>query len=95
MKSKKAVTLLTRIETLLSDVLDECSAIEKSVEKSVREALASAQASVVSARDYIMSVVPASEVGRGAAKSRKKAKPSTRARKRGAAPAAKRRAVKT
>jgi hypothetical protein len=100
MKSKKAVTLLTRIETLLSDALNEYSAIEKHVEKNVRAVLLSAQASVVSAIKFI-SALPSSEVRQKAATSRKggrrhlkaksKAKPSVRARKRSAAPAAKKR----
>jgi len=90
-KSKKAVTLLTKIETLLSDVLDECSDIEKSVEKNVREVLLSAQASIGSAIDFI-SALPSSEVRHKAAKS--KPKPSVRAKKRHTAPAAKKRALK-
>jgi division protein CdvB (Snf7/Vps24/ESCRT-III family) len=61
MKSKKAVTLLTRIETLLSDVLDEYSVIEKHVEKNVRAVLLSAQASVVSAMNFI-SALPSAEI---------------------------------
>jgi hypothetical protein len=36
-KTTKAVTLLTRIGTLLSDVIDDCSGIEKSVEKNAKE----------------------------------------------------------
>jgi hypothetical protein len=50
--TKKAVTLLTRAETLLSDVLDECSEIEKSVEKNVGVLLRSAEASIAAAKDY-------------------------------------------
>lgn len=58
MKSKKkkpvkAVTLLTRIEALLGDVLNEFSVIEKSVEKNVRELLLSAEASISKAKDFI------------------------------------------
>jgi hypothetical protein len=100
MKSKKAITLLTRIETLLSDALNEYSVIEKHVEKNVRAVLLSAQASVVSAINFI-SALPSTEVRQKAAKSRKggrgpleaksKAKPSVRAKKRYAAPAAKKR----
>ncbi|MGO9992554.1 MAG: hypothetical protein ACLPTF_08560 [Steroidobacteraceae bacterium] len=100
MKSKKAITLLTRIETLLSDALNEYSVIEKHVEKNVRAVLLSAQASVVSAIKFI-SDLPSSEVRQKAAKSRKggrrpleaksKAKPSVRAKKRHAASAAKKR----
>ena len=54
--TKKAVTLLTKIETLLSDVFDECSKIEKSVEKSVEKnvgvLLRSAEVSIAAAKDY-------------------------------------------
>jgi hypothetical protein len=99
MKPKKAVTLLTRIETLLSDALDEYSVIEKHVEKNVRAVLLSAQASVASAIDFI-SALPSSGVRQKAAKSRKgrrrplkaksKAKSSVRAKKRPAAAAKKR-----
>jgi hypothetical protein len=98
-KSKKAVTLLTRVETMLSDVLDEYSVIEKNV----REVLQSAQASIVSAIDFISSL-PSSEVLQKPAKSRKRgrrhlgaksnAKRSVRAKKRFTAPAAKKRALK-
>jgi hypothetical protein len=94
MKSKKAVTLLTRIETLLSDALDEYSAIEKHVETNVRAAILSAQASVVSAMDFI-SALPSAEVrqkgGRRHLKAKSKAKPSVRAKKRFGSPAAKKR----
>ena len=90
-KSKKAVTLLTKIETLLSDALDECSAIEKSVEKNVRELLLAAQGAIVSARDFV-SALPSSQVRQKATK--RKAKPSVRAKKRFTAPAAKKRALK-
>ena len=90
-KSTKAVTLLTKIETLLSDVLAECSNIEKSVEKNVREVLLSAQSSIVSAVDFIKAL-PSSEVPRKTAKS--KAKPSVRAKKRATAPVARKRALR-
>src|ERR1039457_992565 len=103
MKSKKAVTLLTRVETMLSDVLDEYSVIEEHVEKNVREVLQSAQASIVSAIDFISSL-PSSEVLQKPAKSRKrgrrhlgaksKAKRSVRAKKRLTARASKKRALK-
>ncbi len=58
MKSKKrktpqAVTLLTRIENVLAEVLDDLSVIEKTVEKGVRSLLVSAEASVSQARDLI------------------------------------------
>ena len=85
-KSKKAVTLLTKIETLLSDALDECSAIEKSVEKNVRELLVSAQGAIVSARDFIAAALPSTEAPRKAAK--RKARPQAKAKKRATAPAA-------
>src|ERR1017187_7551333 len=98
-KSKKAVTLLTRVETMLSDVLDEYSVIEKNV----REVLQSAQASIVSAIDFISSL-PSSEVLQKPAKSRKRgrrhlgaksnAKRSVRAKKRFTARASKKRALK-
>ena len=91
-KSKKAVTRLEKIEKLLSDVIDECSDTEKSVEKNVREVLLSAQASIVSAIDFI-SALPSSEVRHRAAK--RKAKPSVSAKKHFKAPAAKKRALKT
>lgn len=70
-KSTKAVTLLTRMEALLSDVLDECSAIEKSAEKNVRALLLSAEKSIAKAKDFIISLPP-SEVRPTAAKSRKR-----------------------
>ena len=72
-KTAKAVTLLTQIETLLGDVLEEFSVIEKSVEKTVRELLLSAEASISKARDFI---TPAASpaVRRTAAKSRPRAK---------------------
>jgi hypothetical protein len=50
--TKKAVTLLTKIETLLSDVLHECSEIEKSVEKNVGVLLRTAEVSIAAAKDY-------------------------------------------
>jgi hypothetical protein len=90
-KSTKAVTLLTRIETLLSDVLDDCSDIEKSVEKNVREVLVSAQKSISSAIDFF-SAAPSPEVRPKTTKS--KAKPSVKAGKRVTAPAARKRALK-
>ena len=89
-KSPKAVTRLEKIEKLLSDVIDECSDIEKSVEKNVREVLLSAQSSIGSAINYF-TAAPSSEVPQRAAKS--KAKPSVKARKRLTAPAAKKRSA--
>ena len=68
--TKKAVTLLTKIEKSISDVLDQLSVVEKSVEKNVRAGLLSAQASIGSAIDYI-SALP-SEVLPKAAKPRKR-----------------------
>lgn len=56
--TKKAVTLLTKIETLLSDVLEECSAIEKSVEKNVGVLLRSAEVSIAAAKDYFIAPEP-------------------------------------
>ena len=92
MKAKKkktttAVTLLTKIETLISDVLDQCSDIEKSVEKNAREVLLSAQKSISSAIDYF-SAAPSPGARKTTAK--RKAKPPVKARKR---PAAKKRAL--
>jgi hypothetical protein len=97
MKTKKkeptnAVTLLTRIETLLSDVIDECSDIEKSVEKNVRELLTSAQASISSAIEFFSAAPPSAARKKTTAK--RKTKPSVRARKRLTAPAARKRALK-
>jgi len=53
-KTPKAVTLLTRIELLLSAVLDECYDIEKGVEKNVRALLRSAEGSIAAAKDYFI-----------------------------------------
>jgi len=92
-KPTKAVTLLTRIETLLSDVIDECSDIEKSVEKNVRELLTSAQASISSAIDCFSAAAPSSEVRRKTV-AKKKAKAPVKAKKRSITPAARKRAVK-
>jgi len=56
MKTKKRrakpVTLLTKIETLLSEVLQECSEIEKSIEKNIPLLLRSAEGAVIAAKDY-------------------------------------------
>jgi hypothetical protein len=98
MKTKKkkptnAVTLLTRIETLLSDVIDECSDIEKSVEKNVRELLVSAQASIGSAIDFFRAAP--SPAARKKTTAKRKAKPTVKAKKRPSAPAARKRALKT
>ena len=85
-KAKKAVSLLSKIETSLSDFLDGFSAVEKSVEKNVRELLISAQKSVGSAIDFI-STLPSFEAPKKAAK--RKAKPPVKAKK----PVARKRAV--
>jgi len=62
MKSKKRtpkpVTLLTKIETLLSDVLQQCSEIEKSVEKNALVLLRAAEASVAAAKNYFITPEP-------------------------------------
>jgi division protein CdvB (Snf7/Vps24/ESCRT-III family) len=88
MKSKKAVTLLTRVESLLSDVLDEYSVIEKQVEKNVRAGLLSAKESVKSAMKFI-SALPDAQIsyksGRPHAKAKTRAKTSVRAKKTSAA----------
>lgn len=55
--SKKPITLLTKIESLLDDVLVELSSIEKSVERNVRELLQAAAASVSKAKDFIVPVL--------------------------------------
>jgi len=86
--TKKAVTLLTRIERSLSDVLDGLSVVEKSVEKNVRSVLLSAQASIGTAIDFI-SALPAEVLPRAAPPRKRGAK------KRSSAPAAKRRPSKT
>lgn len=52
-KSTKPITMLTKIEALLSDVLDELSSIERSVEKNVRGLLLSAAASIAKAKDFV------------------------------------------
>jgi len=80
-KAKKAVSLLTRIEKSLSEVLDELSVVEKSAEKNVRAGLVAAQKSIGSAIDFI-SALPPFEVGKKAAKTRKRAKSKAKPRKR-------------
>jgi hypothetical protein len=60
-KSKKPVTLLTQIEGLLSEVLNQLSFIEKSVETNVRELLLTAEASVAKAKDFITPALAAAE----------------------------------
>jgi hypothetical protein len=88
-KTKKAVTLLGKIETLLSDVLKGGSAIEESVEKNVRDLLLSAKSSIDAARDYI-AALPSSQAPH---KAKGKAKRPV-AVKRVKAPAVKKRALK-
>ena len=85
-KAKKPVTLLTRIEKSLSDVLDELAVLEKSAEKNVRAGLLSAQKSIGSAIDFI-SALPPFEVGKKATKSRKHAKSKAKPKKRAVAAA--------
>jgi hypothetical protein len=88
--TKKAVTLLTRIEGLLSDVLDECSAIEKSVEKNVRMLLRSAEASITVAKEFFVAPEPA----KGRQKAAKAPKRVPRHRAARTAPAAAKPALK-
>jgi len=57
-KPAKAITLLTKIEALLCDVLAECSAFEKGVEKNVRGLLRTAEASIEAAKDYFTPAAP-------------------------------------
>ena len=96
-RAKKAVTLLTKIETLLSDVLDECVDIEKTVGKNVREVLLSAQSSISSAIDYF-SGTPAPAAPLTPAKTKAKApakkKAPAKAKKRAPAPSVRKRALK-
>ena len=88
MKSKKAVTLLTRVELLLSDVVDEYSVIEKQVEKNVRAVLVSARKSDKRPMKFI-SALPDAQIpytsGRRRAKAKTRAKTSVRAKKTSAA----------
>jgi hypothetical protein len=79
-KSQKAVTLLTRVESLLSDALEEYSVIEKQVERNVRTVLRSAQASVSSALDFIGALNSSASQPK-AAKSRKSRRPRPSARR--------------
>lgn len=66
-KTPKAVTLLTKIEMLLADVVNECAVIEKGLEKNARLLLRSAEASIAAAKDYFITLEP-SKVGRRIAK---------------------------
>ena len=81
MKSKKAVTLLSRAEALLCDVLDEYSIIEKQVEKNVRSVLLSAQESVSSAMNFIGALPGVQIPVRRRAKAKTIAKKRTRAKR--------------
>jgi hypothetical protein len=102
--TKKAITLLTRVETLLSDALDQCSAIEKSVEKNARVLLRSAEAAVTVAKDFFITPEPA-KARRKAAKAPKRVprhraarpgvKPPAAAHRRAAPPKARKRVVRT
>lgn len=88
--TKKAVTLLTRIEALLSDVIDQCSAIEKSVEKNVRVLLRSAEASVMVAKEFFSAPEPAKGQHKAAKAAKRVArKPAAASHKRPAAHAKK------
>ena len=73
-KPAKAVTLLTKIEKLLADALDEFSFVEKSVEKNVRELLLSAGTSISEAKDFIASSVGMAPKSRPRAKAKRTAK---------------------
>ena len=87
--SKKAVTLLEQIETLLSDVLKECAVIEESIEKNVRELLLSAEQSILKAKTFI-TPAPTETARRKAAKARKPGRPAA-AKSRARASASKKR----
>ncbi len=88
-RTKKTVTLLTKIEKLLSETLRGCSAIEKNVETTVRELLTSAQKSIVAAAEF----VKASATFETEKKHVKKAKPVARAKKHAAPVLARKRAL--
>jgi len=70
-KPAKAVTLLSQIEKLLADVLDEFSVLERSVEKNVRKLLLSAEASISEAKDFIAVSVGAAPKRRPRAKAKR------------------------
>jgi len=91
-KPTRAVTLLTRIEGLLSDVLKEGAAIERGLEKNVKTLLRTAGASVEAAKKYFAAPTPAKVVRKAAkpkaakrapakAKAKAKAKPKAAAKK--------------
>jgi len=52
-QTKKAVTLLTKTEKLLADVLVECEALEKSVEKNFRGLVHAAEAAIAAAKEFV------------------------------------------
>jgi len=78
-RTPKPVTLLTKVEMLLSDVLQGCSEIEKSVEKDVRMLLRSAEASVSAAKDYFVAPEPSKTRRKTARTSRRLTRQGTRA----------------
>jgi len=83
-KSTKPVTLLTKIESLLADVLNELSSIEKSVETNVRKLLLAAEASVSQAKDFmtpaLASAAPRKTVRSKRRTVKRKPRPARRAR---------------
>ncbi|HYA16621.1 MAG TPA: hypothetical protein VEF06_04100 [Bryobacteraceae bacterium] len=97
-KPAKAVTLLTKVESLLSDVLDECSVIEKGVEKNVRLLIRAAGASIAAAKEFFAAPPPARPAPRPVKAVKKAVKrvakraaakrPAARARAKGRKPAA-------
>lgn len=81
-RSSKPVTLLTRIEGLLSDVLDELSSIERSVQRNVRELLLAAETSVAKAKDFVTPALAAEAPHKTARRPRKSARSRRPARRR-------------
>jgi hypothetical protein len=47
------ITLLTKVEAVLSDVLDQLSSLEHTLEKSVRVLLSAAETSVTKAKGFV------------------------------------------
>lgn len=90
--SKKAVTLLTKIETLLDDVLAECAAIEKGAEKNVKELLRSAEGPIAKAKEFLALGAWFGAEHKPAIRKHTRPHPVAR-RKKHAAPRAKRRTV--
>lgn len=78
-KAVRAVTLLTRIEELLADVMKEGASIEKSLEKNVKILLRTAESAISDAKDYFIAPPPAKPV-RKVAKVAKKAAPKVKAK---------------